>query len=184
MLFQGGDVIIRWYIQTVAGYIQDYYIGSKFYFNWSWLIIFYYSIQPAFAILLNNNNKLMIIEMAVFSIIVIIPSVYMRLIRHHYLDTLQQIIRCDLTEAAFVWYLVRMSVSLITGIIFIVLVVNERINIKCMYIIAGTLLVLSLAMLIVAGLNRASLSVMYMLCAVADVIGVIVLAVTGLRTLS
>ena len=85
---------------------------------------------------------------------------------------------------AFVWYLVRMSVSLITGIIFIVLVVNERINIKCMYIIAGTLLVLSLAMLIVAGLNRASLSVMYMLCAVADVIGVIVLAVTGLRTLS
>ena len=64
------------------------------------------------------------------------------------------------------------------------MVVNERINIKCMYIIAGTLLVLSLAMLIVAGLNRASLSVMYMLCAVADVIGVIVLAVTGLRTLS
>ena len=53
-----------------------------------------------------------------------------------------------------------------------------------MYIIAGTLLVLSLAMLIVAGLNRASLSVMYMLCAVVDVIGVIVLAVTGLRTLS
>ena len=135
------------YIQTVAGYIQDYYIGSKFYFNWSWLIIF--TIVTCVAIVLNNNNKLMIIEIAVF-----------------------------------VWYLVRMSVSLITGIIFIVLVVNERINIKCMYIIAGTLLVLSLVMLIVAGLNRASLSVMYMLCAVADVIGVIVLAVTGLRTLS
>ena len=165
------------YIQTVAGYIQDYYIGSKFYFNWSWLIIF--------AIVLNNNNKLMIIEIAVFSIIVIIPSVIYAFnppSLFGYLTTDNTL--CDLTEAAFVWYLVRMSVSLITGIIFIVLVVNERINIKCMYIIAGTLLVLSLVMLIVAGLNRASLSVMNMLCAVADVIGVIVLAVTGLRTLS
>ena len=136
-------------------------------------------------ILLNNNNKLMIIEIAVFSIIVIIPSVIYAFnppSLFGYLTTDNTL--CDLTEAAFVWYLVRMSVSLITGIIFIVLVVNERINIKCMYIIAGTLLVLSLAMLIVAGLNRASLSVMYMLCAVADVIGVIVLAVTGLRTLS
>lgn len=171
------------YIQTVAGYIQDYYIGSKFYFNWSWLIIF--TIVTCVAILLNNNNKLMIIEIAVFSIIVIIPSVIYAFnppSLFGYLTTDNTL--CDLTEAAFVWYLVRMSVSLITGIIFIVLVVNERINIKCMYIIAGTLLVLSLAMLIVAGLNRASLSVMYMLCAVADVIGVIVLAVTGLRTLS
>ena len=135
--------------------------------------------------LLNNNNKLMIIEIAVFSIIVIIPSVIYAFnppSLFGYLTTDNTL--CDLTEAAFVWYLVRMSVSLITGIIFIVLVVNERINIKCMYIIAGTLLVLSLAMLIVSGLNRASLSVMYMLCAVADVIGVIVLAVTGLRTLS
>lgn len=61
------------YIQTVAGYIQDYYIGSKFYFNWSWLIIF--TIVTCVAIVLNNNNKLMIIEIAVFSIIVIIPSV-------------------------------------------------------------------------------------------------------------
>ena len=171
------------YIQTVAGYIQDYYIGSKFYFNWSWLIIF--TIVTCVAIVLNNNNKLMIIEIAVFSIIVIIPSVIYAFnppSLFGYLTTDNTL--CDLTEAAFVWYLVRMSVSLITGIIFIVLVVNERINIKCMYIIAGTLLVLSLAMLIVAGLNRASLSVMYMLCAVADVIGVIVLAVTGLRTLS
>ena len=171
------------YIQTVAGYIQDYYIGSKFYFNWSWLIIF--TIVTCVAIVLNNNNKLMIIEIAVFSIIVIIPSVIYAFNSPSlfgYLTTDNTL--CDLTEVAFVWYLVRMSVSLITGIIFIVLVVNERINIKCMYIIAGTLLVLSLVMLIVAGLNRASLSVMYMLCAVADVIGVIVLAVTGLRTLS
>ena len=170
-------------LEVIRNLVQDYYIGSKFYFNWSWLIIF--TIVTCVAIVLNNNNKLMIIEIAVFSIIVIIPSVIYAFnppSLFGYLTTDNTL--CDLTEAAFVWYLVRMSVSLITGIIFIVLVVNERINIKCMYIIAGTLLVLSLVMLIVAGLNRASLSVMYMLCAVADVIGVIVLAVTGLRTLS
>ena len=33
--FKSGDIII---MLIQLGYIQDYYIGSKFYFNWSWLI--------------------------------------------------------------------------------------------------------------------------------------------------
>lgn len=167
-------------LRTVAAYINDYYIGSKFFFSWSWLILF--TIVTCVAILLKSINTLsmksrMMIEIAVPSVIVIIASFIYWMnppALFGYL-TIDNTI-CDMTEAAFTWYLIRYVVSVIFVFVLIVLTVNDRLDIR----VAGIVILMSCAvgiiMITLFYKIKGTFSIMYAACVVADIVSVIVLA--------
>lgn len=167
-------------LRTVAAYINDYYIGSKFFFSWSWLILF--TIVTCVAILLKSINTLsmksrMMIEIAVPSVIVIIASFiyWMNPSALFGYLTIDNTI-CDMTEAAFTWYLIRYVVSVIFVFVLIVLTVNDRLDIR----VAGIVILMSCAagiiMITLFYKIKGTFSIMYAACVVADIVSVIVLA--------
>lgn len=168
-------------LRTSAAYINDYYIGSKFFFSWSWLILF--TIVTCAAILLKQIKRLsmkskMAIEIAVPSAIVIIVSFIYRMnppALFGYLTTDNTI--CDMTEAAFTWYLIRYVVSVIFVFVLIVLTVNDRLDIRVTGIVMLVACVTGIALIILFYKINGTLAVMYSVCAVADVVSVVVLAV-------
>lgn len=168
-------------LRTVAAYINDYYIGSKMFFNWSWLILF--TIVTCAAILLKSIHRLSVksriaIEITVPSVIVIIMSVIYWLnppSLFGYLTTDNTI--CDMTEAAFTWYLIRYVVSVILVFTLIALTVNDRLDIRLTGIVMAVEFVIGTIFIILASMISGTLAVMYAACVAADVIGVIVLTV-------
>ena len=167
-------------LRTVAAYINDYYIGSKFFFSWSWLILF--TIVTCVAILLKSINTLsmksrMMIEIAVPSVIVIIASFIYWMnppALFGYL-TIDNTI-CDMTEAAFTWYLIRYVVSVIFVFVLIVLTVNDRLDIRVAGIVILTSCVAGIIMITLFYKIKGTLSIMYAACVVADIVSAIVLA--------
>ena len=115
---------------TVAAYVNDYYIGSRLFFNWSWLIIF--TIVTCAAILLRPVNKInvkskIVLEVAVFSVVVSVVSLIYWMnppALFGYLTTDNTI--CDMTEEAFAWYLIRYVVTLVLVFVLIALTVNDN----------------------------------------------------------
>ena len=167
-------------LRTVAAYINDYYIGSKFFFSWSWLILF--TIVTCVAILLKSINTLsmksrMMIEIAVPSVIVIIASFIYWMnppALFGYL-TIDNTI-CDMTEAAFTWYLIRYVVSVIFVFVLIVLTVNDRLDIRVAGIVILMSCVAGIIMITLFYKIKGTFSIMYAACVVADIVSVIVLA--------
>ncbi len=168
-------------LRTVTSYINDYYIGSKVFFNWSWLILF--TIVTCGAILLKNVNKIsvksrMIIEAAAPLLIVAAASVIYWMnppALFGYLTTDNTI--CDMTEAAFGWYLVRYTVSLMVVFVLIVLTVNDVLDIRVSGIVMLAAFVLGIILMLTAYKVNGELAFMYAACVLADIISVVVLVI-------
>ncbi len=166
-------------LRTVAEYINDYYIGSKIFFNWSWLILF--AIVTCVAILLKSIHKLsvksrIVIEIIVPSLIIIIASVIYWMnppALFGYLTTDSTI--CDMTDAAFTWYLIRYVISVLFVFSIIALTVNDRLDIRVTGIVMAVVFAIGIIFIILACRISGTLAVMYAACVASDVIGVIVL---------
>ena len=164
---------------TVAAYVNDYYIGSRLFFNWSWLIIF--TIATCAAILLRPVNKInvkskIVLEVAVFSVVVSVVSVIYWLnppALFGYLTTDNTI--CDMTEEAFAWYLIRYVVTLVFVFVLIALTVNDKLDIRITGIVMAAAFIAGLVFIIIAYNVKGMLSFMYAACVLADVIGAVVL---------
>mgnify|MGYP000010856929 FL=1 len=164
---------------TVAAYVNDYYIGSRLFFNWSWLIIF--TIVTCAAILLRPVNKInvkskIVLEVAVFSVVVSVVSLIYWMnppALFGYLTTDNTI--CDMTEEAFAWYLIRYVVTLVLVFVLIALTVNDKLDIRITGIVMAAAFIAGLVFIIIAYNVKGMLSFMYAACVLADVIGAVVL---------
>lgn len=174
-------------ISTVLSYINDYYIGSKIFFNWSWLILF--SIAAMVAIILKSVNKMsvkqkIIIETGVFTFIVLLVSVIYGLnppALFGYLTTDNAL--CDMTESAFIWYLIRYVVS--CGVVFgmTALVINDKLSVGKAGVLMAVEFVAGIIIIFVAFKLKATVAAMYAGCVIADIISVIVLLIISMMKL-
>lgn len=168
-------------LRTVASYINDYYIGSKVFFNWSWLILF--TIVTCVSIVLKSVSRLdirskIMLEAGVPSVIIMVLSVTYRMnppALFGYLTTDNTI--CDMTEAAFTWYLIRYVVSLILVFILIALTVNDKLDIRVTGIAMIIVFVVGVILIIAGYKIKGTLSIMYAACVLADIAGVIAVVV-------
>lgn len=168
----GGDV------NRIAAYeyLRDYYIGNKFFFNWSWMIMLL--LVTVLCIIVNTRVKgsgalKPIICVGVPSLVTIIPTVIYAfnppaLFGYLTLD----ISLCDMTDNAFYAYLAAFCVAMITGYILIYLVINGHLKIKAFGMILLTDIVISILLALISS-GKDSLAIQYMPWIAGDIISVV-----------
>ncbi|MGN0329268.1 MAG: hypothetical protein ACI4D4_09870 [Lachnospira sp.] len=156
-------------------YIKDYYIGSNMFFSLSWMMMF--MIVTCVAVIIKHgrikklsDRKIMLaITVLIPSLIVLAASVIYYFNPPGLFGVLTLDVElCDMTENAFLAYLIRYSISMISVFVLIYMTVNDIISTKKLLLVStGNALLSFVLIVVVKGISVAS---GYYLCALIDVI--------------
>lgn len=167
---------------TINEYLSEYYIGSKIFFSWSWMIMLL--IATILCMIIRSGiikglsgRSGMLVSIGIPTFVTIIPSVIYAfnppaLFGHLTLD----ISLCDMTDNAFYMYLAAFCVCMTAAYILIYLVINGILDMRRLAFIFITNVVISVIMTIIVS-GKASLAIQYMPWIVADAASVILAVV-------